>query len=543
MGALLLSLCTAVPVAHADSSTSFSVLHTFSSSEGSVPSGPLLQGADGRYYGNAATGGSNGLGTVYAVTSTGALTVLHDFAGSDGTNPTGPLIAGTDGTLYGVTEYGGDNDAGTVFSITASGRFTVLHSFAVWANGSNTDGMAPRGGLTLGSDGNFYGATTRGGSNDGGTLFRITPAGVLTTLYTFSAFNSTRSDGALPATPLALGKDGRFHGTTAVGGTHSSGGLAPGTLYAIGLNGSFSAQHSFTYGVDGSSPSGLVAASDGTFYGATSIGGPNGTGTLFKATSKGSVTTLYSFSAAPSNASGLPANSDGAYPASGVLLDSDGTLYGGTIFGGKNGTGSLFSLAPDNTFTVLYQFSSATKGINSDGAEVVGAPIRGSDGNLYGVAALGGSNGIGVIYKLTMPALPVVTLTLGAPQVNDGASTSLTWSASDADTCTASDGWSGSQATSGSVTVTPSSTTTYTLSCRNVSGTASTSTTLDVTSGSSTDADSGTETDPGTGTGTGGSGVTTDAASKGAGSGGGAMPLGLITWAALASLLRRRRIR
>ena len=127
LGLYGLALCTA-PAVRADGGADYSVLHAFSSSEGFMPSGPLLQGADGRFYGNAAQGGSNNLGTVYAVSSAGALTVLHNFSGADGAGPAGPLVAATDGTLYGVTEYGGDNDAGTVFSISPSGRSTAEHS-------------------------------------------------------------------------------------------------------------------------------------------------------------------------------------------------------------------------------------------------------------------------------------------------------------------------------------------------------------------------------------------------------------------------------
>lgn len=522
-GLLLLALGTMAPV-HAASQASFSVLHAFSANEGSVPAGPLLQGADGRFYGGTTLGGSNGQGTIYAVSSTGTLTVLHAFAGSDGAHPAGALTAGTDGTLYGVTEYGGDNDAGTVFSITPGGVFKLLHSFAAWTDNANADGMAPRGGLTLGSDGNFYGATSRGGSNDGGTLFRITPAGALTTLYTFGALSSARADGAVPSTPLIPGADGRFYSTTSSGGSYSSGGLAPGTLYALGLDGNFSALHSFTSAMDGASPSGLVAASDGNFYGATSAGGPNGSGTLFKATAAGDVTTIYSFATGAINSSGLMTNSDGLYPVSGVIAANDGTLYGGTVFGGSNGTGNLFSLAPDNTLTILYQFSSASSGINSDGAAITTAPIRGSDGNLYGATALGGSNGMGVIYKVTMPALPTVTLTLGTSQITSGSSTSLTWSTSGALSCTASGGWSGSRSGSGSSTVNPTSNTTYALSCRNISGATATATTLAVSPSSSD----------------GGGGTTTGTSSKGGG--GGAMPPWLAAWALIAIVRRRMRL-
>lgn len=529
--ALLLMTFSVMQFAYADSTANFSVVHSFASNEGSLPNGALLQGADGRFYGNTAMGGANGLGTIYAVTATGTLTVLHTFSGSDGASPVGPLVAGVNGTFYGVTEFGGSNDSGVVFSITSGGQFTLLYSFAAWVDGANADGIAPRGGLILGSDGNFYGATTRGGTNDAGTLFRITPSGVLTTLYSFSAFNSSQSDGALPGTALVVGSDGRFYGTTAVGGTNYNGNLAPGTLYAVGLDGKFGALHSFTASTDGASPSGLVVAGDGSFYGATSVGSNNGSGTLFKATSQGDITTLYSFSAITNTSSGLQTNSEGAFPVSGILAGSDGTLYGGTAFGGSSGSGTLFSLAPNGTLSVLHQFSSLSNGINSDGAVVTSTPIRARDGNLYGVTAWGGSNGAGVIYKLAMPAIPTVKLKLSSTQIASGDSASLTWSTTGASTCSASDGWSGTQATNGSVTIKPTATTTYTLSCSNISGTTVTSATMTVAaSDGSTTPVAGSDGSTNAGSGNSGSG------------GGGAMPLWLMGWGIFAGIRSRRRL-
>lgn len=534
--ALLLAACCGTPIAYADSSATFSVLHNFNSSEGSVPYGSLLQGVDGRFYGNTAMGGNNNVGTVYAVNGAGVLTVLHHFSGSDGASPVGSLAAAANGTLYGVTEFGGSNNTGTVFSITPDGQFTLLYSFSAWTNSANADGIAPRGGLTLGSDGNFYGTTTRGGSNDAGTLFRITPTGLLTSLYSFNAFNSSLPDGAMPTTPLVIGGDGRFYGTTSVGGIHYSGTLAPGTLFTMGLDGTFSAVHSFTSSTDGASPSGLAPANDGSLYGATSIGGINGSGTLFKTTAQGDITTLYSFSPVAATATGLQLNSEGAFPVSGIVVGNDGTLYGGTAFGGT-GSGTLFTLAPDGTLTVLHQFSAlGGGGTNSDGSAVLNAPIRASDGNLYGVTAWGGSNGVGVIYKLTMPALPTVTLKLASSQITSGSSTSLSWTTSGADSCAASNGLSGSLADSGSMTVTPTATTTYTVSCRNVSGSTPASATLTVNDGSSsggTDIGAGADNgNTGSGTGMG------DTPSKSGG--GGAMPLWLMVWGALAFARRRR---
>ncbi len=198
----------------------YSVLHTFpktTSTDGQIPYAGLIQGSDGNFYGTTYQGGANDDGTVFEVTPSGTETVLYSFAGgSDGEHPYAGVIQGSDGNFYGTTYQGGANDDGTVYEVTPSGTETVLYAFA----GGGGDGANPEAGLTQGSDGNFYGATYLGGANDDGTVFEVTPSGTETVLHTFTGGSS---DGANPSANLVQGSDGNLYGTTYLGGTNNYG--------------------------------------------------------------------------------------------------------------------------------------------------------------------------------------------------------------------------------------------------------------------------------------------------------------------------------
>jgi uncharacterized repeat protein (TIGR03803 family) len=232
-------------------------LHTFTDSEGYMPSS-LVQASDGNYYGTAATGGAIagnsglGFGTVFQMTPTGTLTVLHSFSGADGTHPTGVVI-GLDGALYGTTQLGGANDAGSVFRITLSGTFTTLYSFS--KNSAGEEARPSR--LTRGNDGNFYGLTAFGGTNNCGTVFQVTPAGAMTTLFTFPSESGADSG----TVGLILATDGNFYGAT----QHE--------LFSITASGAMTTLHTFTDGEDHPVSGGLIQGADGKFYGTTGLGG------------------------------------------------------------------------------------------------------------------------------------------------------------------------------------------------------------------------------------------------------------------------------
>src|ERR1700678_4416495 len=181
----------------------------------------LVQARNGDFYGTTVQGGIHKAGTVFKITPGGALTTLHSFCSltgcEDGAFPFAPLIQATNGDFYGTTyEGGGSTNAGAVFRITAAGTLTTLYNFCSQTN--CTDGSNPYAGLIQSTDGNFYGTTSQGGANGFGTVFRITPAGQLTTLYSFCA-QTNCPDGANPSTRLVQATDGNFYGTTGYGGT------------------------------------------------------------------------------------------------------------------------------------------------------------------------------------------------------------------------------------------------------------------------------------------------------------------------------------
>jgi uncharacterized repeat protein (TIGR03803 family) len=376
--------------------TSFTTLYSFTGGDGYLARGGLVQGSDGNFYGTTDVGGANGAtGTVFKMDSTGTLTTLHSFTGSDGVYPNYcKLVEGSDGNFYGTTNGGGTggNGFGTVFQITPSGVLTTLHSFA------KVDGSSPAAGLTKGSDGNFYGMTTFGGAMDDGTVFKITPSGTFTMLYSFSG-----SDGQFPFGTVIQGSDGNFYGTTLQGGATGAGSVFK--MDTSGVVATVTTLHSFG-GSDGAQPyGGLIQGSDGNFYGMTTIGGPghdanSGYGTVFTITSLGALTTIHSFD-----------GSDGAVPQGELTQGSDGNFYGTTSQGGASfnpvtftsGYGSIFKITPAGTLTALHSFS------GSDGSLPYGGPAQASDGSFYGTTEGGGLNYVGVAYRIAAPTVQLVS--------------------------------------------------------------------------------------------------------------------------------------
>jgi uncharacterized repeat protein (TIGR03803 family) len=260
------------------STGSFSLLHSFSTAtnDGESPSAGLVQGSDGSFYGTTTLGGATGSGTVFKIDSTGNFTLLYSFssATTSGVNPYAALVQGSDGSFYGTTANGGANGNGTVFNITSTGNFNLLHSFL----SGSTDGYTPYSPLVQGSDGSFYGTTSAGGSRSGGIVFKITSTGTFTVLHPLMV----TTEGSVPKGGLVLGSDGNFYGMNSAGGGH-----AVGTIFKIIPTGTLSLLRTFVGGSgDGRTPiGGLVQGSDGSFYGNTNLGGTNNDGTLFQLTS------------------------------------------------------------------------------------------------------------------------------------------------------------------------------------------------------------------------------------------------------------------
>jgi uncharacterized repeat protein (TIGR03803 family) len=285
-------------------------LHSFGGNLGTNGWGPvagLVEGSDGWFYGTAYNGGIRirsdnvGMGTVYRVSGNGAWKTLSCFSGTNGEFPASPLLAGRDGNLYGTTSHGGpayangppENGRGTVFKITTNGVLRTLVSF----NGSN--GALPYAGLVEGINGSLYGTTMLGGITEKdkrddvwmaqrtfGTIFRITPDGVFTSLFSFNGTNGARPRGA-----LVQGTDGYLYGTTEYGGDdykRPGAGIEHlfyqtyGTVFRVSTNGAFTSLFSF-HGTNGAHPkAGLLQGKDGAFYGTTSSGGAGGSGTIFR---------------------------------------------------------------------------------------------------------------------------------------------------------------------------------------------------------------------------------------------------------------------
>lgn len=237
-----------------------------------------------------------------------------------------------------------------------------------------------------GLNGNFYGPTGAGGANGGGTIFKITPAGTLTTLYS-SCAETGCTDGNVPIAALIQATDGNFYGTTRHGGLYND-----GTVFKMTPAGALTTLHSFFHGTDGSEPfARLVQAADGNFYGTTVSGGANGFGTVFKMTPTGTLTTLYSFC----RESGC---ADGEVPQGGLIQATDGNFYGTTVYGGANspGGGTIFKITPEGTLTTLYSFCANTG--CTDGSNPVADLVQATDGNLYGTTYAGGPAELGIFW-------------------------------------------------------------------------------------------------------------------------------------------------
>ena len=295
---------------------------------GANPYAGLVQAGDGFFYGTTVSGGMNGSGTVYRITAAGTLTTLYQFGGlaTDGSKPESALVQAGDGALYGATAAGGTNGAGTVYRITTAGTLTTLHQFGALP----ADGSGPAAGLTQAGDGALYGTTASGGTNAAGTVFRITTAGTLTTLYQFGGLPT---DGSGPVAGLALGCDGFFYGTTAAGGTN-----AAGTVFRITSAGTLTTLCQFSANPtnDQQPHAGLVQGSDGNFYGTTFLGGTNQLGAVFRISPAGVLSTLWQFGGN---------NTNGDHPEAGLVQGTDGNFYGATPYGGTNSVGAVYRLS------------------------------------------------------------------------------------------------------------------------------------------------------------------------------------------------------
>jgi uncharacterized repeat protein (TIGR03803 family) len=304
-----------------DSATGSIILQgSFIGSNGAYPYAELTAAGNGIYYGTTSIGGIYNGGSIFQFDSaTGSITLQDSFTGSNGFGPHAALTAAGNGIYYGIALTGGSNGRGSIFKFdSATGSITLQDSFT----GSN--GFGPHAALTAAGNGIYYGTTQQGGSLDSGSIFKFDSAtGSITLQASFIGPN-----GAYPLAELTAAGNGIYYGTTQQGG---SDGL--GSIFKFdSATGSISPQASFT-GSNGSNPyAALTAAGNGIYYGTTLAGGSNGTGSIFKFDSAtGSITLQGSFT-----------GSNGAYPFAALTAAGNGIYYGTTSNGGSNGTGSIF---------------------------------------------------------------------------------------------------------------------------------------------------------------------------------------------------------
>ena len=374
------------------------VLHSFMGgpSDGSFPEAGLIADSSGNLYGTTIAGGKPGYGTVVKLSPGGTETVLHSFTGgTDGAGPLAGLIADSRGNLYGTAEK-------VVFKLSPSGTETVLYSFTGGSDGNGADA-----GLIADSSGNLYGTTIAGGKSGYGTVVKLSPGGTETVLYSFCSLPNC-TDGSFPIAGLIADSSGNLYGTTVFGGASGD-----GVVFKLTPGGTETVLYSFTGGSDGANPyAGLFADSSSNLYGTAEYGGARsclgmnvGCGVVFKLSPSGTETVLYSFTG----------GSDGGNPTAGLIADSSGNLYGTTSAGASGsgcggkfdfGCGVVFKLSPNGTYTVLHSFTGG-----SDGGVPLAGLIADSSGNLYGTTEGGGDLecntpdvpvlGCGVVFKLT----------------------------------------------------------------------------------------------------------------------------------------------
>ena len=388
-------------------------LLSFDGTNGYFPHCNLVPAKNGVFYGTTSSGSGpeSHAGTVFKITSGGQFTVVASFDGTNGGVPWDGLVLGIDGDFYGTARAGGTNNGGTVFKMTPRGKLTVMARFG------DTNGSGPDG-LVQGVDANFYGITESGGDfsyNGDGTVFRMSPAGELTTLFMFDGTNGT--------TPWSLvqGHDGNLYGTTLFGGAYEA-----GTVFQITTNGTFTSLWNCD-GTNGGEPASVIQAMDGNLYGTSYAGGQNDNGTIFKLTTNGALTILHSFS----QRGFYGENSDGSNPVGKLMEGKDGCLYGGTQMGGSNlfdngwygGIGTLFKISTNGDFTTLCSF-----GLHTNFYETGSFPnglIQDEKGNFFGTTYLGGlydveNFGLGTVFKLVTvrPVLAIREAHQGHPATN-----------------------------------------------------------------------------------------------------------------------------
>jgi uncharacterized repeat protein (TIGR03803 family) len=391
---ILFATCIATvtgSIAQSSTTATFTTLASFNGTNGGDPFQTLVQGTDGNLYGFAA-GSAKSPAEVFKVTLAGTIIPLVTSEDLFQGDP-GPLLSvlGADGNFYGTTMVGGTQNGGTVFQMTPDGQLTTLYNFCETPLPCSSGGAYPMNGVIQGSDGNFYGTTPTESPSSFGAIFQLTLGGVLTTLYGFNEaeFGGYRSDG-----PLIEGTNGNFFGLD------SNGNIA----FTVTPQGEFAILHNFCCANGGYPVGPLVQTTDGNLYGEALAGGLSnrmecgviGCGTIFRMTPEGWFRTIYSFCA------GEHSCPSGSWPTGGLTLGSDGNLYGITLNGGgPYRLGTIFRVTPNGALTTLHHF------VTTDGYGPSGL-VQATNGMFYGAMAGSASSCCGSIYSLSVGLPPFV---------------------------------------------------------------------------------------------------------------------------------------
>ena len=330
------------------------------------------------------------------------------------------VIMDSEGNLYGGTLEGGTHGKGVAYKLAPSGQETVLYNFCSRGGDLCTDGWAASVSVRD-SEGNLYGVAGFGGAQNVGAVFKLTASRQETVLHSFCSLAKC-ADGSAPSGGVIMDSEGNLYGTTEEGGASSNGSnkaSGAGVLYKLAPSGQETVLYNFcslANCADGSLPSGgLLMDSEGNLYGTTLYGGVSsglGSGVVYKVDTSGTETVLCSF--------GSASCPDGSHPTGGVISDSEGNLYGTTSYHGGNVRGGVvFELSASGQETVLYNFCSLKN--CADGAQP-GGVIRDSEGNLYGSASDGSvrNPGNGLVYKLSISGTETVLCSFGSASCPDG---------------------------------------------------------------------------------------------------------------------------
>jgi uncharacterized repeat protein (TIGR03803 family) len=378
-----------------------SLLYSFNPEVDGNPQGRLLLEKKALF--GTTAGADSSDGTVFELKRAGKTwteSTLVTFNGSNGAYPAAGLIVDPSGNLYGTTGSAGTYNGGTAFELTSSKGSWNLQTLWYFGNTATHDGVAPACDLLMDSTGAIYGTTQSGGTNNLGTVFKLTQSGAVWTesvLYSFAG----GSDGQEPAAGLVMDSSGALYGTTYYGGGSGTCNDGCGTAFELRQSGGVwtdTVLHAFGNGTDGQFPGygPLVLASGGALYGTTTYGGTDDWGTVYELTPSGGKwkeKILYDFTGA----------ADGATANGGLIKGKSGAMYGTTEEGGANYGGTVYVLTKANggwTEDVVTNFPN----FSGDGFfPVAGVTLDTKSDTLFGVTTQGGADGWGSVYQVVLP--------------------------------------------------------------------------------------------------------------------------------------------